>query len=131
MAQTRRAGAPGKFLKSAEESRDFLKIVRNRPRARRVAYFAQPHQVGPVSAEFRQIQSNPSKWRKPTAWAIWQFLRFAWKSRDFLKILRIRPRIRGAAYFAPPHHVGPVFAEFRQVRGNPSKWRKPADRGRW
>ena len=34
-----------------------------------------------------------------------QFLWFAAKSHDFLKILRNRPRIRGVEYFAHPHHL--------------------------
>ena len=58
-----------------------------------------------------------------------QFLRVAGKCRDFLKILYDRPRAREAEYFTPPRHVGPVFAEFRQIPRNPSKWRKPTARG--
>ena len=53
------------------------------------------------------------------------------ESRDFLKVLRNRPRIRGVAYFAPPSHVEAAFAEFRQLPGNQSKWRQPAARGPW
>ena len=60
-----------------------------------------------------------------------QFLRFAEKSRDSLEILRNRPRIRRVAYFAPPRHLDPVFAEFRHIPRNRSKWRKPTARGAW
>ena len=49
MAQIHRAGDRGQFLRFAEESRDFLQIIRNRPRIRRVAYFGPPRHVGAFS----------------------------------------------------------------------------------
>ena len=109
MAQTHRSGAMKQFLRFPGESRGSLGILLNRPRARGAAYFAPPHQVGPVFDEFRQIPRNQSKRRKSQrAGGMGPFLRSPGGSRDFLKILRGRPRIRGVAYFAPPRHVGPV-----------------------
>ena len=71
MAQTRRAGDVDQFLRIAEKSRDFWKILCNRARARGVEYFDTPLQAGPVLSESRQIPKNPSKWRKPTARETW------------------------------------------------------------
>ena len=71
MAQTHRVGHMGQFLTFAEKSRDFRKILSNRTRIRGVKYFAPPRHVGPVFSEFRHIQRNPSKRRKPTARATW------------------------------------------------------------
>ena len=101
-------------------------------RIRTVAYFTPPRHACPVFAEFRPTQRNRSKWRKSSAGALGKFPGFAGESRDFLKILRILPRIRGVAYFGPPTHarqVHPVFAELRQIQRNPIKWRRPTVRG--
>ena len=60
-----------------------------------------------------------------------KFLGLVGGSRDFLKILRGRPRISGVSYFGPPppRKVRPVFAELRQIQRNPIKWRRPTVRG--
>ena len=71
MAQTHRAGDMDQFLRIAEKSRDFWKILRNRTRIRGVAYFATPPQAGQVFPEFRPTPRNQSKWRKPAARATW------------------------------------------------------------
>ena len=105
MEKTHRAGGMGRFLRFAEKSRDFLKILRNRPRTRGVAYFTLPRHVWRVFSEFREIRVNGAN---PPLGGLDQFLRFAGKSRDFLKIICDRPRISGVAYPAPPRHVGPV-----------------------
>ena len=101
MAQTHRTGALKQTMRGAGKPRDFLKIIRNRPRIRGVAYYPPPLHVGPVFAEIRQIPGNQSEWRRPTVKGdMAQFLGVVGAPRDFLKILRGRPRMRDVAYFA-------------------------------
>ena len=117
-------------------SRDFLKILRGRPRISGVSYFGPPppRKVRPVFAELRQFQGNPTKRRKPTVREMTRFLVFAGEHRDPLQTLRDLRRIRGAEY-SPSRTAKAQFApnsdrprEIRVNGANPR--RRPCGTGR-
>ena len=131
MSQTRRAAALKQLMRVAGRCRNFLKTLYGRPRARKAAYFARRATWGPFSPNSDRPRGIRVNGAHPTRGAPKQLLRVTEKSRDFTKLLRNRPLGRGVAYFLNPLHVGPIFAESRQIQRNQSKRRKPAARVTW
>ena len=116
MAQTHRAGARWQFLRFAEKSRCFLKILRNRPLIRWVAYFGPRNKYAPFSPNSdrsREIRVNGATPRSGALGGVSEIRR---APRDVLENICDWPRARGRIFRHPRAADSPPPEESRQIQ---------------